>query len=273
MAWRYFVFVQSVFVFVGQTLTMDPTLPVTLHMRPLGYTHCESIPVPAMPRRRASQSQGQGQGQGQGGGYATGSYSSAAGGQEALWTAHRDVFAVGATAANTRGRHPVLHPPRGGGRDARDAASSRLAAAAPVSVRVEVAADEHGTRRVWVSCPVRVVNAARDRLVLQTLEQPPPPDASSADSSEFDASADVAAFGLHRSGGIALHGLYGSASTPAAAAAAPGEGDCWLPPAASPAPPPWAVDEMSGWRRPPPARGGSGMAAEVGLDKLNRVYP
>ena len=163
-----------------------------------------------MPRRRGGQRR---VGEGEGTGYNVVSNAMNDGdgrdvGVEAIWTAHRDVFAVGAPAA----------------------------AAVPVSVRVEVAPDEHGTRRVWVSCPVRVVNAAQDPLVLQTVEQPRPDNASTAED-ELD----------EEFGGFALRRFTHHAGS-APVVASPGEGDCWIPPATSLSPPPLVTVEDS-WGR------------------------
>lgn len=181
-------------------LSMDNAIPLTLHMRPAGHTHCQSIPMPAMPR-------------------CSGVSGSAGRRPEAnVWTANRDVFAVG-------GR-------KSGG-------------LAPVSLRIEVIADEYGTRWAWVSCPVSVVNTTQDSLVLKAVDLPQLD--NPAESGELEADMASEAFDLHKS---AL--MHAGGSNPAVAFS--GEGDCWIPPASFPAP----GAENATKKRPPPLRMGSG---------------
>ena len=115
---------------------LHPTSPVTLHARPHGYTHCESVAVPALARAtrvRVSTS-----------------------GDDVVedpssppsFVAYRDVFAVRLD-------------------ESRADAKKTLASAAAVSVRVRVTTDEHGTRRVDVSAPRNARNETADPLVLR----------------------------------------------------------------------------------------------------------
>ena len=115
---------------------LHPTSPVTLHARPHGYTHCESVAVPALAR-------------------ATRARVSTSGDDDVedpssppSFVAYRDVFAV------------RLDEPRAD-------AKKPLASAAAVSVRVRVTTDEHGTRRVDVSAPRNARNETADPLVLR----------------------------------------------------------------------------------------------------------
>jgi hypothetical protein len=151
---------------------LDPRAPITVHARPRGFTHCESVAVPPS---------------------ATASPSAA----PFAFEAFREVFAV---------------------RDEDDAFPNAPAFSnAPVSVRVSVAVDGRGARRVAVSAPARALNATETPLfILAEPDAPPDPESLAL--------------------GLALDTRRGPAflsagEAPARSVASPGEGDCLVPPA------------------------------------------
>ena len=111
----------------------------------------------------------------------------------AIWSARREVFF------------------------ADDGTPGRLARRVPVSLKIEAAVDEHGARRVRVSCPTSAVNRSTDPLILQQVRPPRP---------NTFGKGDAASLGL---AGSDLRGWAKRRRDRESRVKTPGEGDCWLP--------------------------------------------
>ena len=98
-----------------------------------------------------------------------------------------------------------------------DDGTGRLARRVPVSLKIEATVDEHGARRVRVSCPTSAVNRSTDPLVLQQVRPPRP---------NTFGKGDAASLGL---AGSDLRGWAKRRRDRESRVKTPGEGDCWLP--------------------------------------------
>ena len=87
----------------------------------------------------------------------------------------------------------------------------------PVSLKIEATVDEHGARRVRVSCPTSAVNRSTDPLILQQVRPPRP---------NTFGKGDAASLGL---AGSDLRGWAKRRRDRESRVKTPGEGDCWLP--------------------------------------------
>ena len=115
---------------------------------------------------------------------------------DTVWSARRDVSWETAEGAGSR---EFSHP------------------RVPISLKIEATVDEHGSRRVRVSCPTAAVNRSTDSLILQQVR---PPRASTFGK------GDAAALGL---AGSDLRGWAKRRRDRECRVKTPGEGDCWLP--------------------------------------------
>ena len=98
-----------------------------------------------------------------------------------------------------------------------DDGTGRLARRVSVSLKIEATVDEHGARRVRVSCPTSAVNRSTDPLVLQQVRPPRP---------NTFGKGDAASLGL---AGSDLRGWAKRRRDRESRVKTPGEGDCWLP--------------------------------------------
>ena len=98
-----------------------------------------------------------------------------------------------------------------------DGTPGRLARRVPVSLKIEATVDEHGARRVRISCPTSAVNRSTDPLILQQVRPPRP---------NTFGKGDAASLGL---AGSDLRGWAKRRRDRESRVKTPGEGDCWLP--------------------------------------------